>query len=148
MSDDKTVPLNAEHIEAMQFYTDKERYEAVSKMTPEQQEAHKQMEKAVEILVGSNTHFILLASLPDDELKFWKYQSLTKEKVPFSKGEGHKIMLRTWHALATHVRWFAKMVGHSVVFHGEDKKPYYVITPTEDLDLYNEDGSPKDKPSV
>jgi hypothetical protein len=135
MAEDDNIPLTEEYLEANQFYLDKRRYELVSKLTPEEQEAFKKMENAVEILVGTNRPFVLSAAPTKDDRLFWQYHKFSQEKFPFSEEEGNKIMQRAFYAFRCHAATFAKMTGHQVQIQSPDGKPLWLLTDKDEQNL-------------
>lgn len=126
---EKDFPLTEEHLEANQYYLDKERYDTVSKLSEAEQAKFKRMEQAVEALIGIGRPFMLLAAPTDSDIAWWRYQKYTEQKVPLSEEEGRKVMLRAWYCLNAHASHFTKMTGHSIVFHDEKGQPYYIYKP-------------------
>ena len=141
MSEKKSIPINEEHLEAIQSQIDKERYEVVAKLPPEQQKAHAELERAVEILNGSGCVFSVVAALPNEELKFWHYHKIT-HTIPFTTEERAKVISRAWQIVATTARFFVRITDHFVSFHAPNQKLYYIITPSKDVDVSKQEENP------
>ncbi len=131
MAISENIPLNEEHMEAIQSNLDEERYSYVASLTDEEKKNFKTMEECVEKMVGTGRPFIFLMAAENRDDKFWRYQSFTKEKIPLSNIEQNLVMKRAWYAMHNHAKFFSQLTGHNIAFSVKNK-PYFIVTPDKD----------------
>lgn len=124
-----TVPINEEHMEAMQTNLDKKRYAHIASLSPEEQERFKKMEEAVVVLKGLGVPFILLAAVENNQSRYWRYQSLSNQPVPASQEESSNITKRMFEMMINHAKFFADALHHKVMFVDKAGIPYYIVGP-------------------
>lgn len=117
----------------MQSELDVKRYEYVASLSPEEQANFKTMENCVEKLIGTGCPFFFLMAPEKEDKKFWRYQSMTREKLPLSEEEAKAVSRRSWYAMQTHAKHFAMLTGHTVQFMTKSGVPFYQVRPDGDI---------------
>lgn len=129
------MPLNEEHMEALQSDLDTHRYNMLEKMTEEEKIRFRRMEEIVVELKGLKIPFFLLAA-PEDDEKFWRYQSFSKESFPPSEEELKKIQFRIFNAYVAASQFYCQTTDSRVQLQsGKTAIPYYQIHKNGNLDF-------------
>ncbi len=126
-SEEKKMPLNEEHLEAVQTDVDKVRYDMMEKMKDEDKVRFRKMEDIVVQLKTMGAPFVLMCAPEEGTGKFWRYQYYSKEPFPPSDEEEKLIRHRMFNAFAAHAAFYADASASRVQLQDSQGVPYYQI---------------------